>query len=158
MTARSESELYLSFELSQFFEIDTDDLTIDVLGGETLNVDTKFQGERLVVEFERAYWRRGYEERDSRKSEKLGEAGWKVVRVRDHELGRISPTDVRVDTRRMSHKEIPNRTLAKIYVLLGRDKAELSDYLAQPDLAKQAQAAAYIKQLKDRNRQRDQGS
>ena len=158
LTARSESELYLSFELSQFFEIDTDDRTIDVLGGETLNVDTKFQGERLVVEFEGAYWRRGYEERDSRKSEKLGESGWKVVRVRDHELGRISPTDVRVDTRRMSHKEIANRTLAKVYVLLGRDKAELSDYLAQPDLAKQAQAAAYIKQLKDRNRQRDRGS
>ena len=104
MTARSESELYLSFELSQYFEIDPDDLTIDVLGGETLNVDTKFQGEGMVVKFDGAYWRRGYEERDSRKSEKL------------------------------------------------------SDYLAQLDLAKQAQAAAYIKQFKDRKRQRDQGS
>ncbi len=147
LTARSESEPYLSFELSQFFEIDPDDLTIDVLGGETLNVDTKFQGERLVVKFDGAYWRRGYEERDSRKSEKLGEAGWKVVRVRDHELGRISPTDVRVDTRRMSHKEIANRTLERVYELLSRDKAQLRDYPAQPDLAKQAQAAAYIKQF-----------
>ena len=157
-TPRSEWEIFLSFELTQFFEIDPDDQTIVGPSRKTLKVDIKIPEERLVVEFDGAYWRRGCEERDAGKSRSLHQAGWKVVRVRDHGLGRIAPTDVRVDTRRMSHKEIANRTLEKLYALLGRDKAGLRDYLAQPDVANQAQAAAYIQQLKERKRQRGQGA
>ena len=68
MTPRSEWEIFLSFELSQFFEIDPDDQTIVGPSRKTLRVDIKIPEERLVVEFGGAYWHRGCEERDARKS------------------------------------------------------------------------------------------
>ena len=68
LTPRSEWEIHLSFELSQFFEIDPDAQTIVGPSRKTLKVDIKIPEERLVVEFGGAYWHRGCEERDARKS------------------------------------------------------------------------------------------
>ena len=118
LTPRSESEVYLSFEISQFFRINPNDQTIEGPKGETLNVDIKIPEERVVVVyFDDAYWHRGREDRDTRKSERLRNAGWKVVRVRDHGLGEIAAIDVPVDTRSMSQKQIANRTLIGLYRL-----------------------------------------
>ena len=157
LAPRSETEIFLAFELARFFEIDVDDQSIDVPDGRVLNVDIKLPHERAVVEFDGAYWHRGQEDRDARKSGKLQDAGWTVIRVRDHDLEPIAPSDVPVDTRSMSHKEIANRTLERVYQVLGRDMGELENYLALPDLARQSEAAAYIQWFRERKRQRAQG-
>lgn len=121
-------------------------------------MDIKIPEERLVVEFDGCYWHSSSNDRDNRKTAKLHHSDWKVIRVRDHGLALVASSDVRVDTCKMSHKEIANRTLLKVYEVLGRDKTEVMDYLAQPGPAKQSQATAYIKGLKERKRQRDLGA
>ena len=152
LTPRSAPEIFLVFELSGFFRIDPDDQTIEGPAGVVENVDIKMPDERLVVEFDGAHWHSGKEDRDTRKSERLRDAGWEVIRIRDHGLGPIAPTDVRVDTRCNSHKEIANGALERIFEVLGWDKAQLDDYLAKPDLVKQSEAAAYIELYRERNR------
>ena len=104
------------------------------------------------------HWHKGKEGRDALKSAKLREIGWEVIRIRDHGLGSIAHTDVRVDTRAMSHKEVANCTLLRLYEFLGRNNTELEDYLARPDLAMQSEAAAYIKRFKERKRRRNQST
>ncbi len=132
-----------------------DDQSINGPEGKVLNVDIKIPDEKLAVEFDGARWHHGQEDRDARKSKNLRDSGWQVIRVRDHGQGPIAPSDVRVDTRRMSHKEVANRTLVKVYEVLGRDKTEPIDCLAQSDLVMQPQAAVYIQRFKERKRQRD---
>ena len=127
LAPRSEPEIILGFELSQFLRIDIDDQSINGPEGKVLNVDIKIPDEKLAVEFDGARWHHGQEDRDARKSKNLRNSGWQVISVRDRGLGPIAPSDVRVDTRRMSHKEVANRTLVKVYEVLGRDNTEPID-------------------------------
>ncbi len=157
LAPRSELEVFMAFEITQFFQVDLDDLSIEGPEGGALNVDIKIPKERVAVEFDGTYWHRGKEERDARKTGRLQDSGWQVIRVRDHGLDPIAPSDVQVDTRRMSYKEIANCTLRRVYEVLDRDMTELNDYLTQPDLAMASQAVVYIKLFKERKRQRAQG-
>ena len=52
LSPRSETEILLSFELSRFFRIDVEDLTVRGPQGEIINVDIKIPEEKLIVEFD----------------------------------------------------------------------------------------------------------
>ena len=67
-------------------------------------MDIKIPDEAVIVEFDGAYWHRGSEPRDARKTKKLEGVGWRVVRVKDHGLQRIGPNDVGVAFRESLNK------------------------------------------------------
>ena len=146
LTPRSEIEIILSFELGRFFAIDPNDHTI-FARDQRFTVDIKIPSEMTVVEFDGAYWHRDSYARDARKTAALRDAGWTVIRIRDYGLTDISRTDVTVDTRTTSYKEIANQTLVRLFKILGKDPGQLSDYLKLRDLVHRAEAQAFIDSL-----------
>lgn len=61
-----------------------------------LDCDIVFLDDRLIVEYDGAYWHRQKHEKDAAKTRRLAAAGWTVIRVREEPLKRISPHDVSV--------------------------------------------------------------
>jgi very-short-patch-repair endonuclease len=58
--------------------------------------DIIFEKDRLIVEYDGAYWHRLKFERDLEKTRRLVEAGWTVIRIREEPLEIVSPHDVLV--------------------------------------------------------------
>lgn len=91
--SRSMQEVALLFELMVHFDIDPQDTSVRTSSG-LERVDIKLQEHKLIVEFDGSYWHRDREERDREKVERLRQAGWGVVRVREAPLKAITESDV----------------------------------------------------------------
>lgn len=89
----SRAELRLKAELSLFFSISSEPNDAPINGGPPEEVDIADHTVRLVVEFDGAYYhgRAGSLNRDIRKSRRLRDAGWAVVRVREQDLDKTDP-------------------------------------------------------------------
>ncbi|MEU0521104.1 Helicase associated domain protein [Streptosporangium sp. NPDC006007] len=89
----SRPELRLKAELSRFLTISPELNKIKVDGEGAKEVDIADHSVRLIVEFDGAYSHGlpGRLERDTVKTGHLREAGWAVVRVREHNLTKIDP-------------------------------------------------------------------
>ena len=99
MAKRSKVEERLRHELASALpEINLTEREIAIPGEKKQNVDVHAPALRLVIEFDGNYWHRTKESeaRDRAKTQILQNAGWTVVRIREHPLGLISSTDVRV--------------------------------------------------------------
>lgn len=102
MTKRSKVEERLRHELASVFSaIDLDVRRIPVPGAMAKNVDMCAPTLRLVVEFDGNYWHstKESETRDRAKTQILQNAGWIVVRIREHPLDLISSHDMLVPTK-----------------------------------------------------------
>jgi very-short-patch-repair endonuclease len=91
----SYQELRLAAELSAFLPVDFDFRTIST--HTTHHVDIAVPALRLVVEYDGSYWHADREWSDRRKVTWLTNAGWRVIRVRERPLKRITEHDVVID-------------------------------------------------------------
>lgn len=102
MAKRSKVEERLRHELASVLPaIDLTVRRISVPDAMAKNVDMCAPTLRLVVEFDGNYWHgtKESETRDRAKTQMLENAGWTVVRIREHPLGLIGPKDVQVQTK-----------------------------------------------------------
>jgi len=93
LAPRSKAEIYLEFELRQFFDIAPDKSVIRI-GERNLRCDIILDNHNVVIEFDGSYWHKELRARDEEKTRLLSEAGWKVIRVREEPLTATSPLDV----------------------------------------------------------------
>ncbi|MEC8970327.1 MAG: DUF559 domain-containing protein, partial [Actinomycetota bacterium] len=119
------------------------------LGSRLRDVDIVLDELRLAVEFDGAYWHRNKADEDLAKTQKLEEAGWKVIRVRERPLESIHENDVMVAPL-ASAKDVADLVLVKIVEVTGTEIPGLDEYLASDRPRREAEALAAIRAyLKD---------
>ena len=97
LSRTSSQELQLKAELAAVLPVDVNRTAVpNVAGGiERVNIviDGSGLNQRVIVEFDGSWWHKGQAARakDAAKSMRLQEAGWTVVRVREHPLTLINP-------------------------------------------------------------------
>lgn len=102
MAKRSKVEERLRHELASALpEINLTERKIAIPGERKLDVDVYAPTLRLVIEFDGNHWHgtKKSEARDRAKTQLLQNAGWTVVRIREHPLDLISSTDMKVPTK-----------------------------------------------------------
>ena len=107
MAKRSKVEERLRHELASALpEINLTERKIAIPGERKQDVDLHAPALRLVIEFDGNYYhsREGSEARDRAKTQLLQNAGWTVVRIREHPLDLISSTDLRVPAKLSTFK------------------------------------------------------
>lgn len=83
----------------------------------------------IAVEVDGRYWHRNKAKIDAEKNKKLASLGVIVVRVRDHQLGRLSAHDVLVDEDNLVPRDVAN-LIANICSISGREPAAYLDAYA----------------------------
>ena len=132
LTPRSREEVYLLFELKQFFNIDENDHKIKLKRVE--DVDIKLANEKVVIEYDGAYWHKDKAERDKAKTKALEKAGWTVIRVREKPL-KVLSRKYNVSSKTGEYKETANKVLKKLNQL-GYEVKGLDKYLERKTLDK----------------------
>jgi hypothetical protein len=149
LTPRSREEVYLLFELKRFFDIDENDHKIKLKRVE--DVDIKLAIEKVVIEYDGAYWHKDKAERDKAKTKALEKAGWTVIRVREKPL-KILSRKYNVSSKTGEYKETANKVLKKLNQL-GYEVKGLDKYLERKTLINKKEAEKYIdKLLKEKNK------
>ena len=156
VSPRSKIELQLAHEVLCFFDFNVDDIDV-VIDDEKrkLQVDIKISDLDLIIEYDGYYWHEGNErkERDKNKTELLTEHGWKVIRVRLAEQGRITDNDILLSATDMnSVKTVAEHVLCKLSEFGYIDHETYRDYKNRKNLVNAKQAEQYIeKLLKEKN-------
>jgi len=149
LTPRSREEVYLLFELKQFFNIDENNHKIKLKRVE--DVDIKLENEKVVIEYDGSYWHKDKAERDKAKTKALEKAGWTVVRVREKPL-KVLSRKYNVSSKTGEYKETANKVLKKLNQL-GYEVKGLDKYLERKTLVNKKEAEKYIdKLLKKKNK------
>ena len=149
LTPRSKEELYLLFELKNFFEINPNDTKIKLSKIES--IDIKIKEIKTIIEYDGAYWHRDRAIKDITKTKELEESGWRVIRVREHPLQLINKK-LDIKTRPKQYKENANMVLKKLFSL-GVEIDDLEKYLNRKSLVNKKEAEKYIdKLLKEKNK------
>jgi hypothetical protein len=153
---RSKIELQLAHEILFFIDFNVDDIDV-VVDDKTrkVQVDIKISDLDLVIEYDGYYWHQGDERKrvDRNKAELLIEHGWKVIRVRLAEQGRITDNDILLSATDMnSVKIVAEHVLCKLSEFGYIDRETYRDYKNRKDLVNAKQAEQYIeKLLKEKN-------
>ena len=151
--------MLLACELGMFFEIDHDDRAI-MYGGRRLDVDIVIRSEKLIIEFDGAYWHKTLhdkEETDREKTESLESLGWRVLRLREEPLNRIRRHDLVIPViankaDRGAYKELVNEVLRRLRQFLGKEIPGLEAYLARNDLAQWENAESLYEKARHKGR------
>ena len=149
ITPRSKEEIYLLFELKQFFNINENAHKIKLKRVE--DVDIKLENEKVIIEYDGSYWHKDKAERDKAKTKALEKAGWTVIRVREKPLNVLS-RKYNVSSKTGEYKETANKVLKKLNQL-GYEVKSLDKYLERKTLINKKEAENYIdKLLKEKNK------
>ena len=151
LVPRSRDEIVLACELLTLLEFDLDNHSI-VVADRVLDVDIIIPSLRLIVEYDGSYWHQGKENADRRKSNRLREAGWRVIRVREAPLEKTSPDDVVVPQGK--HKVVADVVLRQIQEVCNVKIHNLDHYLNDKALLNFKRAEAVIEELLARSNAR----
>jgi len=143
LTPRRKDELYLLFELKIFFNVSEGDNKIKL--HKLLDVDIKLPDEKIVIEYDGAYWHKDKAIKDISKTVSLKKAGWSVIRVREHPLD-ILDSKFNVHSKSGEYKSTTNVVLKKIEEL-GFKINNLEEYLNKEKLVNKKEADRYISKL-----------
>jgi len=143
LTPRSAQEIRLAHELSALIDLDLDAHKIR-FAGRLRDVDIVLDDLKVVVEFDGSYWHRKKVDKDREKTVLMEEAGWQVIRVREHPLDSIHVNDVMVDTLAPA-KTVADLVLNKIVEVTGTDVPQLDEYLASEGPWRDAEALKAIR-------------
>jgi hypothetical protein len=147
LTPRSRDEIYILFELKKFFKVSENDHKIKL--SKINDVDIKLPNEKIVIEYDGAYWHKDKAERDKRKTKELQKAGWTVIRVREKPL-KILSRKYNILSTSQDYKNNTNKVLKKISSL-GYQVNGLNRYLSRKSLINKDAADKYmIKLIKER--------
>ena len=153
---RSKIELQLAHEILFFIDFNVDDIDV-VVDDKTrkVQVDIKISDLYLVIEYDGYYWHQGDEKKrlDRNKTELLTEHGWKVIRIRSKESGKITDNDILLSADDMnSVKTVAEHVLCKLSELGYIDHETYRNYKNRKDLINVEQAEQHIeKLLKEKN-------
>ena len=143
LTPRSRDELYLLFELKTFFNIKEGDNKIKL--NKLVDVDIKLTEQKVVIEYDGAYWHNDKAIKDKRKTENLTKAGWTVIRVREFPLDLLDKKN-NVQSKAGEYKLTSNVVLKKLRQL-GYSVDNLDHYLKMDNLINKIEADKYIQKL-----------
>ena len=144
ITPRSKEEIYLLFELKQFFKIDENNHKIRVKN-KILDVDIILNKEKVIIEYDGSYWHKSKIDKDIYKTKILEENGWTVIRAREIPLEKLSKKfDVLVKAK--EPKSTSNIVLEKLNEL-GYQIDGLHKYINRKSLINKTSAEKYIKHL-----------
>ena len=147
---RSRREVLLAIELSAFVDFDIEQHKVTV-SGKLLDVDILVSPLHLIVEYDGSYWHKDKRDVDLAKTQRLWDAGWKVIRVREAPLERLTPNDVLVTQR--GDKAMVDAVLQKVESVCGITLPKLTEYLRRRRTVGHKRAKAFIKELLRRTRQ-----
>jgi hypothetical protein len=147
---RSKVEILIGFELAYVLDFDPTKhkLRID---NRVLDVDVLIRQLKIIIEYDGSYSHREKEEADCRKSRRLQEARWAVIRLREQPLRRLGQLDIRIPVTRFRDqrtiKDVVDMTLRRIRKVRGTRPPRLASYLRRKSLANTVAAKLYIDQL-----------
>lgn len=143
---RSLTEIRLAHELAALLPVDLEDHKVADVHGRPLSVDIVVRPLHLAIEFDGAYWHgQDVGGRDRRKTSRLMEAGWGVVRLREAPLRRVGANDVLV-RKAATVKELADATIERL-LELGYDVPGADRYLGQDGPVAARAANRYIQRL-----------
>ncbi len=142
---RSKTEVSLTFELQQFFDFDMDKHKLKI-AGKILDADIILDKHKLVIEYDGSYWHKDKQKTDASKTEKLREAGWEVIRIRESPLEPVTPKDIIVQSNPKT-KVLANATLQQIEKVCDISIPGLDDYLKRERPINKQAADKYIAKL-----------
>ena len=143
LTPRSKEEIYLLFELKNFFKIDPNDTKIKLKKIES--VDIKINAINTIIEYDGAYWHKDRALKDKSKTKELERYGWRVIRLREHPLKLINKK-LDVITKPKQYKENTNKVLMKLSSE-GVEIDKLEKYLNRKSLTNKKEADIFISSL-----------
>ena len=157
---RSRIEIHLAYELSSFLSLDVGDINIETSGNaRNLLVDIKVSQHKLIIEYDGSYWHgvQGKKDIDREKTEQLTQLGWKVIRIRLDEQGKITDDDILMTADEHEEtKTVAEHLILKLVELGYLQQSDYDSYRARDNLIKAEKAEAYIQQLLAAKRREDQ--
>ena len=151
LTPRSKEEIYLLFELKNFFNIDEDNHKIKL--DKIYDVDIVLEEEKVVIEYDGSYWHKDKADIDVQKTKKLQKDNWTVIRVREFPL-KILSKKYNVVSKPQKYKETANKVLKKLDSL-GYLVSDLDKYIARKTLKNKKKADNYILKVTKERRTKD---
>lgn len=92
------SEVIVAHELAQFVTVADSIRSIPLKNGKRKRVDIVLPELKLIVEYDGYHWHKGSVEKDRLDNDRLEEAGWAVLRIREKPLALIGKQDVIVES------------------------------------------------------------
>ncbi|XNS26246.1 hypothetical protein IMT31_13980 [Citricoccus nitrophenolicus] len=117
--------------------------------GLLLRVDMVFGD--IAVEFDGWHWHRNQVQKDRKKSERLRQVGYTIIRVREHPLTSLDPLDVTV-SRAPKALEVALAVLRQLVdhdLLTSEGSADAKAYIASGTLCAELEAQRLIRKLRD---------
>jgi very-short-patch-repair endonuclease len=127
------AELVIAKELSQFVKIDRSVRTIQLSDDKKKRVDIVIRDRKVVLEYDGAHWHKSLIARDRQEISLFLESGWRLIRIRESPLERLSTDDVIVSP----NQSLYQRTCAVIRhldaagLIAASKKKKVRSYLSQ---------------------------
>jgi len=146
---KSQLELHLAHEIKQFIDFDISEDRVYHEDDTFHEVDLIIKDYNLLVEYDGYYWHKDKLGFDKKKTNKLIENGWKVIRIREEPLEAITENDIFARNRSTKNevKNIANMTLKKIEEVCNIKIKGLDNYLKLNEPIAKRQADEYIAEL-----------
>lgn len=149
LTPQSRQELTITFELLTIFnDIDPQGFKLH-LNGKLRAIDIFIPSLNVCIEFDGSYWHKDKRSVDKIKSELILEEGFKLIRIREEPLKRITSNDI-ISSTPFDGKVVTDNVLKKIDELFKIDektKLLIDEYLKQPNLTNEKSLDEYISAL-----------
>ena len=107
---------------------------------------------RLVIEYDGSYWHKD-RARDARKTSRLNDAGWRVIRIREEPLQPITPLDVVVPLN-AGPKTVVDLLLSRLVELGLVAPADARGYLSRTDLSAGKESLEAIRAIQAQRQQK----
>ncbi len=150
LTPQSKQELTITFELTQFFDIDPKGFKTRV-EGRIWSIDIYLKELNLGIEFDGRYWHKDKKELDKLKTQKLKEDGFHIMRIREEPLKPITDIDV-VSTLPFNPKKVTNEILIHILASFELSKEKIlsiNSYLMKQKIQNEEELNKYIDNILD---------
>lgn len=149
LTPQSRQELTITFELMLFFPDINPRGFKAKLKGRLKSIDIFMPELNLGVEFDGSYWHKDKRALDKLKAEKLREAGFEIIRIREEPLKKTHDIDI-ISAKPYNGKLLTNAVLSRIqelYSLPAKTNRKIAAYLGKEGLQNEAGLEAYVEQI-----------
>lgn len=141
---QSRTEIELAAELSIHFMISLDDHEIS-LGHRNISADIIIRDLKIAIEYDGHHWHKDRGEEDRTKNVLLNKAGWKLVRIREKPLPKISDGDCVVE--KLPPKRLADAVLIHLDSVFGLRSKIFRDYLGKCEPQAAATAHEHLEKV-----------
>jgi hypothetical protein len=154
LTPRSSLEIKLAFELYGLINFDINEHKLKIKD-KIIDVDILIRELKTVIEYDGSYWHLNKIEKDKAKTKLLKNNGWKVIRIREHPLEKISINDILVPVN-CETKIVANLTILKLEEILKMKIPGSKKYINSSKLKNEKLSSKAIKDyLKESSRNKN---